>query len=115
MSAGRWATVAVIAMGACRPADQTPSGAGKADTTAARADRIADRVARYSTVRLTADLAPLSARERQMIPLLIDAAREMDTIYWRETYGNRDSLLASLADPSLRRFAEINYGPWDRL
>jgi hypothetical protein len=107
--------VAVIAMGACKPVDQTPSGAGKADTSAARADRIADRVARYSTVRLTDDLAPMSARERQMIPLLIDAAREMDTIYWRETYGSRDSLLASLADPSLRRFAEINYGPWDRL
>jgi hypothetical protein len=50
-----------------------------------------------------------------MIPFLIDAAREMDTIYWREAYGSRDSLLASLSDPSLRRFAEINYGPWDRL
>jgi hypothetical protein len=115
MSGRRWAMVAVIAMGACKPADETPAGTGKADTTAARADRIADRVARYSTVRLTADLAPLTARERQMIPLLIDAAREMDTIYWREAYGSRDSLLASLTDPSLRRFAEINYGPWDRL
>jgi hypothetical protein len=72
-------------------------------------------VARYATVRLGADLAPLSAKERQMLPLLIDAAREMDTIYWQEVYPERDSLLASISDSSLRRLVEINYGPWDRL
>ena len=115
MSVQYWTLVAVIAMAACKTGGQTPSASGNADTAAVPLERIADRVARYSTVRLTADLTPLSARERQMIPLLIDAAREMDTIYWHEAYGSRDSLLASLTDPSLRRFAEINYGPWDRL
>ncbi len=50
-----------------------------------------------------------------MIPLLIDAARQMDAIYWRQAYGNRDSLLRSIQDPGTRRYAEINYGPWDRL
>ncbi|AHG88451.1 hypothetical protein J421_0914 [Gemmatirosa kalamazoonensis] len=39
----------------------------------------------------------------------------MDEGFWMQTYGNRDSLMASLTDPALRRFAEINYGPWDRL
>ncbi|MBA3658742.1 MAG: Zn-dependent hydrolase, partial [Gemmatimonadales bacterium] len=76
---------------------------------------VAERLRQYTPVRLTADLAPLSARERRMVPLLIDAARQMDTIFWRETFGNRDSLLRSLADPAVRRYAEINYGPWDRL
>jgi len=66
-------------------------------------------------VRLTADLSALSPAERRMIPLLIQAAREMDEIFWMQAYGSRDSLLASLRDPGTRRFAEINYGPWDRL
>ncbi len=76
---------------------------------------MAAKIGQYIPVRLTADLSGLSAHERQMIPLLIDAAREMDGIYWTEAYGNRDSLLASIADSAVRRYAEINYGPWDRL
>ena len=73
------------------------------------------KLAQYTTVRLTADLDKLTENERQMIPLLIDAARSMDAIYWRQAYGNRDSLLQSIQDPGTRRYAEINYGPWDRL
>jgi hypothetical protein len=75
----------------------------------------AELLAAYTTVRLDADLSGLSEAERQMIPLLIDAAREMDAIYWFEVSGPRDSVLGSIADSGLRRFAEINYGPWDRL
>ena len=69
----------------------------------------------YTTFRLTADLSSLSDKERQMIPLLIEAAREMDSIFWIQAYGKRDSLLATLDDEALRRYVEINYGPWDRL
>jgi hypothetical protein len=39
----------------------------------------------------------------------------MDAIFWRQAYGSRDSLLESIQDPGTRRYAEINYGPWDRL
>ena len=35
-----------------------------------------DRIAQYTPVRLSADLSALSPRERQMIPLLVQAARE---------------------------------------
>lgn len=70
---------------------------------------------KYSTVRLTADLSRLSAKENRMIPLLIEAAQAMDEIFWKQTYGDRDELLARLVDPELRRFVRINYGPWDRL
>ena len=79
------------------------------DSSAATAGATAaERVARYTTVRLTTDLTPLSARERQMLPLLIDAAREMDTIFWQEAYASRDSLLEALSDSSVRRLVEIN-------
>ncbi|HET7240888.1 MAG TPA: hypothetical protein VFI77_07005, partial [Gemmatimonadales bacterium] len=86
-----------------------PAGA---DTSASS---IAAKVARYTPVRLTADLAGLSDRERRMLPLLIEAASEMDTVYQQQYYPARDSLFASVRDPATRRFIEINYGPWDRL
>jgi hypothetical protein len=73
------------------------------------------RLNQYAAVRLTTDTATLSERERQMIALLIEAARPMDDVYWQQAYGNRDSLLGSIADPAMRRLVELNYGPWDRL
>ena len=116
MRAAGWAAAGLGAMCACAsPGDRAPA-THVADSAGATATATAaERVARYATVRLSADLAPLSAKERQMLPLLMDAAREMDTIYWQEVYPERDSLLASISDSSLRRLVEINYGPWDRL
>ena len=69
----------------------------------------------YSTFRLTADLSHLGDPQRQMIPLLIEASRIMDDLFWQQAYGDKDALLAGIEDPAMRRFAEINYGPWDRL
>jgi len=50
-----------------------------------------------------------------MIPLLIQAGKIMDECFWFEAFGDKQQLLTSIRDPDLRRFAEINYGPWDRL
>jgi hypothetical protein len=72
-------------------------------------------MSKYTTVALTYDTAGLTAKERQMIPILVDAARHMDAIYWMQTYGNRDSLISSISDNDTKQFADINYGPWDRL
>ena len=76
---------------------------------------IEKKLAQYTSVRLTTDLSKLTAHERQMIPLLIDAAKAMDAIFWRQAYGDPDSLLRSISDPAVQRYLEINYGPWDRL
>ena len=70
---------------------------------------------RYVTVRLTADLSHLSANQRQMIRLLLEAAQQMDRCFWYQAYGDRDALLESISNPRLKRFAQTNYGPWDRL
>jgi hypothetical protein len=75
----------------------------------------AERLARYTTVRLQADTASLTKKERLMLPLLVDAAREMHDIYWTQAVGPRDSVLATIADPTSKRLAEVNVGPWDRL
>lgn len=70
---------------------------------------------KYTEFTLTADISDLSDNQKQMIPLILEAARIMDTIFWMEAYGNPDSLLASIDDPDKREYARINYGPWDRL
>ncbi|MCY4188496.1 MAG: hypothetical protein OXD30_08430 [Bryobacterales bacterium] len=69
----------------------------------------------YVTVKLTADLSGLSDAQREMLPLLVQAAQVMDGLFWQQAYGDREALLGSIGDPDARRFAEINYGPWDRL
>jgi hypothetical protein len=76
---------------------------------------VAERLSRYTTVKLEADTSRLTPRERRMLPLLIDAAREMNGIYWMQAYGDRDSLMRSISDAPTRELAEINFGPWDRL
>ena len=108
-----------LALTACvtRPSAQSTPATSTATSTlpAASMSDIDRRLAKYTSVRLTTDLGVLSARERQMLPLLIAAAIEMDTIYWQQAYGDPDALLRSIPDPKVRRFAVINYGPWDRL
>ena len=48
----------------------------------------------YAPFTLTADLSGLTANERRMLGLFIDAAAIMDDLFWRQAYGNRDALLA---------------------
>jgi len=70
----------------------------------------------YAPVTLSADLSGLSPKERTMLSLFIDAATIMDDLFWKQAYsGDRKALLDGLKDPAVRRFAEVNYGPWDRL
>jgi hypothetical protein len=74
-----------------------------------------EKAGMYATFPLTADLSELSAAERRMIPLLVEAAEHMDAVFWQQAWGDRDALMARIDDPAMRRFAEVNYGPWDRL
>ena len=70
----------------------------------------------YADFTLTADLSELTDNQKTMIRLLIDASQIMDDLYWRQAYGDDyESWLESIADADTRRFAELNYGPWDRL
>ncbi len=70
----------------------------------------------YAGFTLTADLSELSDKQREMIGLLIEASEIMNDLFWRQAYGDdyRD-WLDSLGVGPARQFAEINYGPWDRL
>lgn len=76
---------------------------------------IAQRLSTYATVTLTADISHLSAKEQQILPILFDVASIMDDIFWEQTIGNKEKFLSAIKDENTRKFAEINYGPWDRL
>ncbi|HEU4670461.1 MAG TPA: Zn-dependent hydrolase, partial [Dyella sp.] len=116
----------LLALGGCSAShpDAAPQAAASARPPAAattapaapQADAgVRQRLADYATVKLTADLSGLDANQKKMLGLLIDAADVTNAIYWRQSWGDKDALLAKIADPDVRAFAELNYGPWDRL
>lgn len=77
---------------------------------------VAPRPDIYADFTLTTDLGHLTDDQKQMISILIDASQIMDDLYWRQAYGDDYEVwLESIADADTRRFAELNYGPWDRL
>ncbi|MDD4553671.1 MAG: Zn-dependent hydrolase [Bacteroidales bacterium] len=69
----------------------------------------------FAVVTLTTDLGKLTEKEKQMIPLLIEVADIIDNLYWLQTLGDKTAFLDSIKDTITRQFAEINYGPWERL
>ena len=70
---------------------------------------------KYTTFRLEADLSHLSDNQKQMIAHLIEVAKIMDKLFWYEAYGDPSTALALTDDPDLKKYIQINYGPWDRL
>lgn len=104
---------AVIAVAACNNSNQT--GKTATDTVNTTSAYVNTKLAGYAPVTLTTDVSKLSDKEKQILPLLIQAAKLMDDLFWQQAYGNKDSLLTSITDAKTRRYAEINYGPWDRL
>jgi hypothetical protein len=88
-----------IAISACEP---------KPETT--EMDALLDK---YTEFTLTTDVSSLSENEKKMIPILIDAAKEMDKVFQMQAFENPD--MKAELDPKTARFFEINYGPWDRL
>ena len=69
----------------------------------------------YADVKLEADLTALSENQKQMLPLLIDAAKIIDELYWIQTCSKKDEVMNSITDENVKKYFMINYGPWDKL
>lgn len=93
--------------GAPAPENTNPDNAGTA--------KVDSLLMKYTSFRLDADLSVLTAKEREMLPYLLEAAKIMDTLFWMEAYGHPDSLLQLIDSEAAKAYARINYGPWDRL
>ncbi len=103
------AFAAILASCNQKPAEQKAGGEENYD------QQMKVKVEEFVPVKLTTDVSKLSESEKQMIPLLIEAAKIMDDIYWTQAYGDKAALLEGISDPWAKKFALINYGPWERL
>jgi len=112
----------LLSLSACQqaepplPAEQVSEAV--AEPAIAVREQVAEQPSRfdiYSKFRLSADLGHLNEQQKQMIPLLIEAAKIMDDLFWLQAYGDQEPMLSAIDDPKMRHFAEMNYGPWDRL
>ncbi len=89
--------------------------AGCATETTQEDDIMKEKLNRFDEVTLSTDLSWLSESEREIIAILIDVADIMDEIYWTQTYGDKDELMAGIDNEYAKKYAMIHYGPWDRL
>lgn len=76
---------------------------------------IQKKVDAFARVSLSSNIEHLTEKEKQMLSIFYRVGELMNDIFWREAYGDRVSLLAGLPDDAYRAFANINYGPWERL
>ena len=95
--------------GKSNPADETDESTQE---TTSEMDKL---LAKYTPFKLEADISSLSENHKKMIPVLIEAGDIMNELFWYEAYGDREELMGSLTDDKTKKFADINYGPWDRL
>ncbi len=73
-------------------------------------------VENYAVVTIPApDLSGITDNGKEVLNLYRFAADEVDNIYWKQNFGDKEALLSSLSDPAAKLYAEINYGPWDRI
>jgi hypothetical protein len=114
-----------LALTACKPApeqktEQQTAAAEQTAPAAASATALEagfeNRLDIYRTVDLTADLSTVSAQHKQMLAKLIEAAEIMDQLFWKQAFSeDKQSFLGKIADAKTKAFADVNYGPWDRL
>lgn len=72
-------------------------------------------VGEYAVVTVPApDLSGITDNGKQVLKLYRFIADEVDAIYWKQFFGDKQALLDEIEDPYQKTFAEINYGPWDR-
>ncbi len=108
--------LSIVGCGDDAPTGEAPVTEAPAATAEAAVTRVAPRPEIYAEFALVADLSGLSADQREMLVLLFEASAIMDDLFWRQAYGDDyEAWLDSIGVDSVRRFAEINYGPWDRL
>jgi len=110
----------VAVLTGCAPAvEQEPETSAVGDREVA--SNVAERLARFEPTELVADISSLSQEERQVLAMLVGAARSMDEIFLRQVWQGNPELQAELqatVGPEMdaaREYFAVNFGPWDRL
>ena len=48
------------------------------------------KISQFAVVKLTTDLTKLTEKEKKMIPLLINASKIMDDLFWLQAFGDKN-------------------------
>ena len=105
------ATALILSLAAC-DAGTTSNETGNA----AVAQGDADGLAKLGAIQMNVDTSYLSAEEREVVNLLIQAANLMSEIYKRQNTPDYDKVRAEVAaknDPKLLERFDAFFGPWD--
>jgi len=76
---------------------------------------VQERLGIYAPFELTADISHLTESEVKIVGICYDVAKIMNGLFWKQAIGGKTDFLKRIADENTKRFARINYGPWDRL
>ena len=68
----------------------------------------------YAQVPLTTDISHLTKNEKEILRLMFKTADIMDDLFWQQAYGAKIDLMDETQGEA-KKYAKINYGPWDRL
>ena len=112
------AVAGIFLLAGCSKSTESPATQSIDDAATPAQSLLVDesRLAIYHPVDLRADLSHLSDNQKAMLSLLIDASKIMDDLFWKQAFfEDKDTFLQSIENESVRHFAAINYGPWDRL
>ena len=116
MTKTRWlaaaSAVSIFTLAACQMQSDGNTAAAPAETASAEADGLS----KLARIEMNADTSYLSAEEREVVNLLIQAAGYMSEIYKRQTTPGYDQLRADVAarkDSALLAKFDAFYGPWD--
>jgi len=104
--------VMIIVSTSCNQKSPKPASEEEIVYTGIDSDK---RLSKYVKVKLSTDISVLTENEKKMLPFLFEAAKIMDDIYWLQSFGDQASFTSKIKDENTRQFAEINYGPYDRL
>jgi hypothetical protein len=104
-----------LVAGCNRASEQAPPPSVAAVAPTPAPSYAAQHLNDYVTVPLKADLSAFDDQDKQMIALLVQASDVMNALYWQQAWGDKAALMAKISDPDTKRFAELNYGAWDRL
>lgn len=125
--------LSLVAIAACQKTETTPAASSVTSSTAqpqaaaaGGLDIAADtpqRLAQLPRTTIDYDRSLLNANEQQVIAKLIDAAKAIDDIYYRQVSEEnpkmRDDLAANAGKSALNQagydYFVVNKGPWDRL
>ena len=115
MTKTRWLAAAsaltLLTLSACEMSQRSGDGAANEAATAE-----ADGLAKLARVDMAVDTSFLTAEEREVVNLLMQASALMSEIYKRQTTPDYDRLRAEVAaknDPALLEKFDAFFGPWD--